>query len=246
MSATLSLLGLYQYNPQLFDGLRLPADVDKNTLVDNLIVECAEFEILYADPFFLANMISVWSAKELPTWEKLVETLKFQYDPISNYDRKEEWTDENSGTMRNSESGTNTNSESGTSKNSENGTSKNTANSNGNTNGTDTKKVAGYNAGSLVTSEENTTEVETNLESETNGETTRNFEAEETRENTSEISRQFTNETSGNNKRTGRAYGNIGVTTTQQMIEEERRIVKFNINDYIIDSFKRRFCLLIY
>lgn len=40
--------------------------------------------------------------------------------------------------------------------------------------------------------------------------------------------------------------GNIGVTTTQQMIEAERQLVKFNIYDLIIDSFKQRFCLLLY
>lgn len=48
------------------------------------------------------------------------------------------------------------------------------------------------------------------------------------------------------NKRKGRAHGNIGVTTTQQMIEQERNIVKFNIYDYIVDSFKNRFCILVY
>lgn len=40
--------------------------------------------------------------------------------------------------------------------------------------------------------------------------------------------------------------GNIGVTTTQQMIEAERELVKFNVYDLIIDSFKQRFCLLCY
>ena len=40
--------------------------------------------------------------------------------------------------------------------------------------------------------------------------------------------------------------GNIGVTTTQQMIEEQRKTVRFNIYDYIIDSFKKRFCIMIY
>lgn len=40
--------------------------------------------------------------------------------------------------------------------------------------------------------------------------------------------------------------GNIGVTTTQQMIEAERELVRFNIYDVIIESFKQRFCLLIY
>ena len=41
-------------------------------------------------------------------------------------------------------------------------------------------------------------------------------------------------------------YGNIGVTTTQQMIKEEREVVQFNIVNYIIEDFKQRFCLLVY
>lgn len=164
--ATLSLLGLYQYNEQLFDGLKLPEAVDKDTLVANLLAECAEFEILYPDPFFMGNMISVWSAKELPVWEKLAETLTYEYDPISNYDRSEEWEDS------------------------------------GNALG----KVAGYDSETLVNS---------------NGA-----------------------ETSATRK--GRIRGNIGVTTTQEMIEAQRDVVRFNLSDHIIESFKRRFCLLVY
>ena len=41
-------------------------------------------------------------------------------------------------------------------------------------------------------------------------------------------------------------YGNIGVTMSQQMIEAERELVKLNIYDYIIESFKQRFCILLY
>lgn len=163
---TLSLLGLYQYNEQLFDGLRLPSGVNKDTFIDNLLAETAEFEVIYPDAEFMANMISVWSTKELPVWEKLDETLHYDYDPISNYDRHEEST--------------------------------NTGESLG--------KVAGYNATDLVNSSGASTDV----------------------------------------KRTARMWGNIGVTTTQQMIEEERKVSQFNISDYIIESFKRRFCLLIY
>lgn len=40
--------------------------------------------------------------------------------------------------------------------------------------------------------------------------------------------------------------GNIGVTTSQQMIEAERELAKFNIYDFIIESFKNRFCILVY
>ena len=164
--ATLSLLALYQYNDQLFDGLRVPAGIDRNTLVDNLLAETAEFEILYPDPEFMANMISVWSMKELPVWEELEKTRHYDYDPISNYDRNEEST--------------------------------NTGESLG--------KVAGYNAADLVNSSGASTDV----------------------------------------KRKARMWGNIGVTTTQQMIGEQRSVVKFNMMDYIIESFIKRFCLLVY
>lgn len=43
-----------------------------------------------------------------------------------------------------------------------------------------------------------------------------------------------------------RAHGNIGVTTTQEMIEQERRIDLFNIYNIIIEDFKMRFCILVY
>lgn len=45
---------------------------------------------------------------------------------------------------------------------------------------------------------------------------------------------------------TRRETGNIGVTTTQQMIREERDISTFNIYDYIVNAFKYMYCLGVY
>lgn len=45
---------------------------------------------------------------------------------------------------------------------------------------------------------------------------------------------------------TNHSKGNIGVTTSQQMIEQERQVSEFNIVQYIVDDFKQRFCLMIY
>lgn len=42
------------------------------------------------------------------------------------------------------------------------------------------------------------------------------------------------------------AHGNIGVTSTQQMIKEQRQIELFNLYDIIIEDFKMRFCILVY
>lgn len=61
-----------------------------------------------------------------------------------------------------------------------------------------------------------------------------------------------TNNGSGTNKRdakhsrSGRAHGNIGVTTSQQMIESERKVAMFNIYDVIAESFVENFCLMVY
>ena len=44
----------------------------------------------------------------------------------------------------------------------------------------------------------------------------------------------------------GRAWGNIGVTTSQQMLTQEREVANFNIYQIIIDDFKDRFCLQLY
>lgn len=45
---------------------------------------------------------------------------------------------------------------------------------------------------------------------------------------------------------TRRETGNIGVTTTQQMINEQREVVQFDIYKYIVQSFKSMYCLGVY
>lgn len=42
------------------------------------------------------------------------------------------------------------------------------------------------------------------------------------------------------------AHGNIGVTTTQKLIREQRDIDLYNLYDIIIEDFKMRFCILVY
>ena len=179
MPATMSLLGLYNWDNTILDGLVVPAGVDRQTVISNLLRECAELEIIYPRPEALKFFVAEWAKERLPVWNRLEATLHYEYDPISNNDRKEEWTDESSGTSE----------------------------------GTSEKKTAGNNsAGADVPESRNSASSSAN----------------------------------GKNKRTSMAYCNIGVTTTQQMIEEERRISEFDIDHIIIDEFKNTFCLLIY
>lgn len=54
------------------------------------------------------------------------------------------------------------------------------------------------------------------------------------------------NQSEGSRTYDATVRGNIGVTTSQQMIEAQREVVKFNIVDYIINDFTKRFCVGVY
>ena len=93
--------------------------------------------------------------------------------------------------------------------------------------GINTREVAAFNGTSLVTSEKNT------------GTETGNEQLSTSDNGTG--SRDLTRVHSG------RVHGNIGVTTSQQMLNQELEIAgKVDIYKYISESFKHRFCLMVY
>ena len=53
-------------------------------------------------------------------------------------------------------------------------------------------------------------------------------------------------ENSGTETVESHLHGNIGVTTAQQMIAGYREISNFTVYQFIVDSFKKRFCLQVY
>lgn len=92
--------------------------------------------------------------------------------------------------------------------------------------GTTDTKVSAYNNNNLVNDSQDGTE----NSADTNGTTTMNSSG--TSNNT--------------NVRTGRAYGNIGVTTSQQMLESELDIATWNIIEHITDVFLQEFTVMVY
>lgn len=226
MRATLSILGLYQREPTLFDELELPGSMNKDVLIDNILYEAAPLEAYYPDPNFMKFMIGRWSFMNQSVWQKLYDTTVLEYNPIFNYDRTEEWSENeqmlDKRTLTGTEMETSTDNSSGKIKSS--GTVKSELN------------VSGYNESSYVPREQ-TIETPDTLTSNTS-ETDRIVSID--KNDTENMDRKR------DNIRTGRAFGNIGVTTTQQMIQQERESVLFNMYKVITDSFIERFCLMIY
>lgn len=71
-------------------------------------------------------------------------------------------------------------------------------------------------------------------------------ESEAANNNSSESNSSATTTNSGSETVTNHMHGNIGVTTAQQMIAGFREISNFSVYDYIVNSFKNRFCIQIY
>lgn len=191
-------MGMYNYDNTIFDSIILPEGLDKDTVINMILVNCAEQSMVYTDPAFFKKMLPIWCKTKIKGWEKLYKTTVVEYNPIENYNRTEEWTDTGK---------TNANSE---------------VYSKSTVGGTGTEQVQGFDSASFVD---------------------RNKTTSSSDSSTSGNSNQTENST---NTRKGVAKGNIGVTTTQQMLEEERRIAKFDIYSQIVADFKRFFCIMIY
>lgn len=200
--AKITLIGfenyLSGYNKSLFDKLTLPAGIDKDTLKNNILLRSGEFEVLYSNPDFLIDAISVWSKKHLRTFEKWLAALNVEYNPLENYDRIEEWEEHS-----HNDGHTHDDSNNGGSINAEN-------------------KVSAYDSTDYQPHDLSSSRSDSETHSDTRV------------------------DASNDSTRTGRTHGNIGVTTSQQMLQSELDIASWNLYDHITDLFIAEFCILVY
>lgn len=220
--AMLSILGLYNYDNTIFDGFRVPEGMDKDNVIQNICFECAELGLVYPDPDIMKLLIAQWTSKDFNIWEKLFATENLDYNPIWNVDA----TIEEHETIEREKVNTLDRSVSGSENNSET--------MQDNLDGTTTQSVAGYNSSDWQQHDKTDVDNGRHMTDTQANTSTGREEAEDTE-----------NEDHTRDLETRRT-GNIGVTTTQQMIKEQREVVQFNTTDFITRSFKKRFCLLIY
>ena len=227
MRATLSLMGMYEYDNTILDFFHYPdkwETVDKDVFVNKLLLDTAELEILYPDADIFKTAIKYWSAAEVQNWNKLYDTTVLKYNPIWNKDgtvteiekhvKNNNYTDVTDGKIAD-HSVTKGNQNTETSGNEKTNTTNNT---------NEKDYVFGFNSESAAQSGQTVTDdtgrtntdrsenIKTNNSANTDATTTNNtnFKHDE-KEN---IDREYT--------RT--EQGNIGITTTQQMINEEREV----------------------
>lgn len=237
----LTVEGLYNYDNTLFDGFNVPEGLVKQIAIDAILLRTRELEVLYPDFTYMKNRITIWSNKYQINWKKLYDTTVLEYNPIENYDRMEDWTDTDDETTTSARDNT------------INSTDKSTLNKTNTVKSTSTNEImnnvnvtdqnTAFNAGLADHSKQITDGDTTENGTITNTETGKdiNEQTGKTTEN-----ENINGGRNGRHTRTGRTHGNIGVTTSQQMIQSERDLVVFNLYDVIAESFIENFCLMVY
>ena len=164
--AKLTILGLYEFNEEIFQGFNVPDGMDRETALNEILLQCGNLELIYPSYNILKLAITNWTKVEMPIWEKLYNTENLEYNPIWNVD----------------------------------GTVKEVLD------GDFIGSTKGYNEQNWLDNSRGRTD----------------------------------------NTITTTRTGNIGVTTTQKMINEEREVSNFSTIKFIVESFKKRFCIMIY
>ena len=170
----MTLYGMYQYDPTLFDGVTLPEGMDKTLMVNQIIRQSGDLFPYYQVPPQVKTAITEWFARRKDNFAKLWQGFTAEYNPIENYDRREDSTETPNITHTLSNSGQDAS--------------------------TNEADVQGYNGTDYVPN----SRTKSSGTSSTNG----------------------TDTESGTRTYTSRIHGNIGVTTSAQMLAGELALRK--------------------
>lgn len=238
MRATMDLIAAYNYDSTVLDLLEVPEELDRDTLIENLLMETAEREIIYTNLGFLKQAIGSWSKKNLGVWTELYKTTQYEYNPIWNKDGSviETETRDLTGTDKHTDNLDRV--DALKDHNTRDFTDKETKDLDSNS----IDSVYGFNSSSDAPASKNV--------SEDNGTDTIAHTGTDTIDHTGrqDLDRTYDGTTTdkGTIKHERIETGNIGVTSTQSLIKEQREVVQINLYDIIIDDFQKKFCLGVY
>ena len=239
----LTLIGLYNYDSTLFEGLVLPEEYDKEVFIDSLLMEHGEKCVLYSNPDFMKFSIGAWGRKWSMELKRIAEALQAKYNPIHNYDRYEEWTETDKPDITTTRTHDNTDTQT-----LDNTTTRTHDNTDTQTNRYDvvTEQNVDGNAEHQVSADNSSTYQPESKDITNTGKTTVSNDGTITDAHTGTIT-DVEKGTRSNINRTGHIWGNIGVTTSTQMIESETVIrAKRNLYDIATRLFANELLIGIY
>ena len=314
--ARLTLNGMYQYDPTLFDGMILPEDYDREALFAEIMTRCGQMYPYHQVSTILKSNIRLWFSRNFLNFDRMMAALTAEYDPIENYNRHELWTrtpnltdeqtntgkdtTELSGTDSTELSGTDSTELSGTDSTELSGIDSTELSGTDSTelSGTDstelsgddttTRSYDGYNETSTRTGDDTTERQVSAYDSGTYQNAEKTVETFGSIADSKNITGSYDDKTdygkkedltygkkedltygkkedltygkkeelthghiitdrhTGNEQYANHTHGNIGVTTTQQMITQELELRKYDVYVDISERFEREFLVQVY
>lgn len=242
MRAKLTTIGLYNYDPTLFDLLTLPTGANKDTAINMILLEYGEMSVVYPDPDFYKYAIGQYSDTMQQPMKRYWDVLHMEYNPLENYDRQETYSE--SGTASRTKEGEGSNQVSGTDARTTGGTDTQTGSRTETPNITDTTSSPAYNTEALTTRERQTHTGSVGTSD--NYTTTRSGTDNLTLSRTETTTNADEESESRSGTHTSRIHGNIGVTTSQQMLMSELEIAEKNFYRWLAADFAQRFMVMLY
>lgn len=229
MHATLSFNGLLARYPELFDDLKVPDNVSKDAVCNQLLFDTLELEVLYADGPTMRRALGVYSETMLPSWTRYAEALGLKYDALASDDRIR--ITDHAGTSGGTINRTNV--VKGTTTRAPNLTTT------GQNTGSDstTRDVTGFDSGTLQTAEKSTTALGTGNTITSSGTDTTTTNQTTTDNNTSALHDGYKDTVTD----TGRAGRD-----PQDLIAKELTLAMENAVHKIVTDIRANFCLLVY
>lgn len=204
----MNLQNQLDYLPSMLDGVTLPSDdLDVDLLKSVIMERCGLLTPLYSEPETMKQVINIWFRSHQWNIAHIIDLVKTAYNPLENYDRREDLTrgkeDTRNRTQNYSEEGSVI------------------------TNQETERTVAAFNTSEYSPADKTVSDGRTTTE--TGGNTS------------------GTEAGSENEHAVNYIHGNIGVTTTQAMFQEELALLGgFNAYQYIAEMFSRDLMLSIW
>lgn len=208
---------LLAYDNTIFDDMVVPEDVDPNDIIDRIVYKYGDTPLFTPDPSVIKFYVQRWSKRRVSLWERYKAAIEAEYDPLMNYDRTEKL--EFTHGKKITYGGTITDTPSGTITDSVDSTNE--------------QQRSADNAATYQPLDKEINSGKTNERTFTSYQEQRSFNNTDTN--------------SGKDSEDNHIYGNIGVTTSQQMLNQELDLIpRLDLIDYIADDFHSEFCLLMY
>lgn len=216
MRAIIPIATLYDYDNSIFTGIYVKG-VSKDQLIEHFLLSYGDLTPVYQDPKYLRRHVTSVAKSLQWSIDRLWEVAQLEYNPLENYDRMESWTDNGNGTFQKGKV------------DSEETFNKGSVTTIFEKVSGNTHKVAAFNSSTPeVANSDNTTD---------SGSDSQTFGADISKGSVTNGLDKST--TSGTHA--GRIHGNVGVTTSQEMMQAEIDLTTaYNFLDTVCELYANR------